>query len=86
MVDGKVDIKIFESLTAAQARLNQGRHQTYDGEFDSIAIFRVSGAKSVREAADAIRAADASKIELVDIQESFDATIAKLATKIEIDL
>lgn len=87
MNDGQVvDLKIFESLPAARERYEQGWSQAYDGYFDSIAIFDVPDATDVRDAASAIRSGDGDRAILVELRESFDATIAKIAKKIEIKL
>lgn len=87
MIDGEIaDLKIFEGLPHAQARFRQGRAQAYDGEFDSIALFRVLGAPDVREAAEAIRSGDRDHVELLDMQESREAMIAKVAKQIRIEL
>ncbi len=87
MIDGQVaDLKMFETLPAAQERFQQGWAQAYDGYFDSIAIFNVPDAKDVRDADSAIRNGDSGQIILVELRESFDTTIAKLAKKITIRL
>lgn len=87
MSDGEeTDLKIFETLSAAQQKFQQGWVQAYDGYTDSIAIFDVVDASDVREAASAIRNGDKDRVFLVDMQESLDLTIAKLAKKITITL
>jgi len=62
MIDGQVaDLKMFETLPAAQERFQQGWAQAYDGYFDSIAIFNVLEATDVRDADVAIRNGDKSR-------------------------
>ena len=85
MVDGKiVDLKIFETLPDAQLRFRCGWAQAYDGDFDSIAIFRISDALNVRDAAVAVRSGDLARVELVDIQESREISISKLDIRIDL--
>lgn len=87
MSDGEVAaVKMFETLSAAQELFRQGWAQTYDGYFDSIAIFDVVDTSDVREADAAIRNGDKDRIVLVELQESQDISIAKLAKKITITL
>lgn len=85
MSDGEVaDLKMFETLSAAQELFWQRWEQTYDGYSDSIAIFDVVDTSDVREAASAIRNGEKDRLVLVDMQESLDLLIAKLAEKITI--
>jgi hypothetical protein len=87
MSDGEVaDVKMFETLSAARELFQKGWAQTYDGYFDSIAIFDVVDTSDVREAALAIRNGDKNQAFLVDMRESRDITIAKLAKKITVGL
>ncbi|MDP8993405.1 MAG: hypothetical protein M3N07_00230 [Pseudomonadota bacterium] len=87
MIDGQVaDLEIFEGLPAARERFEQGWSQAYEGYFDSIAIFDVPDATDVRDAAAAIRSGDDDRIILVDLRESFDTVIEKIAKKIEIEI
>lgn len=87
MLDGQVaSLKIFESLPSARERYEQGWSQAYEGYFDSIAIFQVPDATDVREADSAIRSGDGDRIVLVELRESFDTTIAKIAKKVEFKL
>ena len=85
MSDGEeADLKIFVTLPAAKERFQQHWTHVYDGYFDSMAIFNVADTNDVREAASAIRNGDKDRIDLVDLQESRDITIARLAKKITI--
>lgn len=87
IIDGEIaDIKVFEALPHAQARFRQGWAQAYDGEFDSIAVFNVLGVESVHDAAAAIKSGDKNLVELLDIQESKDILISRLAKQIRIEI
>lgn len=87
MIDGQItDLKIFEGLPAARERYDQGWSLAYDGHFDSIAIFDVPDAADVRDADAAIRSGDEDRIILVELRESFDTVIEKIAKKIEIEI
>lgn len=87
MSDGEVaELKIFGILAAAKEQFQRCRDQICDGYFDSIAIFNVVDTNDVREAASAIRNGNKDRIVLVDLQESWDLKIAKLAKKITITL
>jgi len=87
MVDGSaIDHKAFSSLASARERFVRGWIQTHNGEFDSMAIFEVPGTDDVRKAVQAVKDGDKDMVRLIDLQESQDIWIAKIAPTLEIDL
>lgn len=80
------DFKVFDHLDGAQQRFDQGWLQTHEGEFDSIAIFEVSGATSPSDAVHAVKQGDKDRARLVNLHESSDIRLARLAPKIRIEL
>ena len=87
IIDGQVaDLKIFDGLPAARERYEQGWSKAYEGYFDSIAIFDVPDARHARDADAAIRSGDEDRVILVELRDSFDNVIEKIAKKIEIEI
>lgn len=78
----KTDYKVFEHKNDAMERFDAGWLRTADGEFESIAVFQVTGTRSAPEAVQAVKSADQSRVTLLELKESFE----KWAKRVHLDL
>ncbi len=82
----KTDYKVFEHKSAAMERFHAGWLRTDDGEFESIAVFQVTGTRYALEAVEAVKSADQSKVTLLELKESRDKELSKWAKSMNLDL
>ena len=81
----ETDFKAFSRLSDAEARFRRGWLQTDSGEFDSIAIFEVLKTENAREAAEAVKRADAGYVRLLRLKEPAKVELDKALSKINLD-
>lgn len=80
------DFKVFDSLGGAQQRFDEAWSQTQEGKFDSIAVYQVSDVAGPREAVEAVKLGDKDRARLLNLHESADIRLARLAPNIRIEL